>query len=124
MIHTPVSAITDFRKGVKRSISDYNPFKEDRYFNSWQHHLQTTARSHNVENVIDLAYVANTPDEQALLHEQKKFVYSVLEQTVLTPDGILIIRVHSNTGDATAVYSNLVDLYRKSTAAQLAASEF
>jgi hypothetical protein len=57
------------------------------------------------------------------LEEQKKFVYSVLEQTVLTPDGILIIRVHSNTGDASAVYADLVDRYGKSTAAQLAASE-
>jgi hypothetical protein len=31
---TAISAIMDFRKGVKRSISDYKPFKEDRYFNS------------------------------------------------------------------------------------------
>jgi hypothetical protein len=120
---TTVSAITDFRKGVKRSISDYKQFKEDRYFNSWQHHLQTTAQSHNVDNVINLSYVPSTPDEASLLEEQKKFVFSVLEQTVLTPDGILIIRVHSETGDASAVYSDLVDRYGKSTAAQLAASE-
>ena len=72
------SAITDFRKGVKRSISDYKAFKEDRYFNSWQRHLQTTARSHNVDNVINMAYVPSTPEETALLEEQKKFVYSVL----------------------------------------------
>jgi hypothetical protein len=97
-----VSAITDFRKGVKQSISDYKPFKEDRYFNSWQRHLQTTARSHNVDNVINLGYLPSTPEEIALLDEQKKFVHSVLEQTVLTPDGILIIRVHSDTGDASA----------------------
>ena len=51
-------------------------------------------------------------------------MYSVLEQTVLTPDGILIILiVHSDTGDASAVYSDLVDRYGKSMAAQLAASE-
>jgi hypothetical protein len=69
-------------------------------------------------------YVPANQDEQDLLDEQKKFVYSVLEQTVLTPDGILIIRVHSDTGDATAVYSDLVDRYGKSsTPAQLAASE-
>jgi hypothetical protein len=120
---TTVSAITNFQKGVKRSVSDYKPFKEDRYFNSWQRHLQTTARSHNVDNVINLAYVPSNPDEIALLEEQKKFVYSVLEQTVLTPDGILIIRVHSDTGDASAVYADLVDRYGKSTAAQLAANE-
>jgi hypothetical protein len=67
--------------------------------------------------------VPSTPDKVSLLEEQKKFVYSVLEQTVLTPDGILIIRVHSNTGDASAIYADLVDRYGKSMVAQLAASE-
>jgi hypothetical protein len=123
MPSTAVSAIVDFRKGVKRSISDYKPFKEDHYFNSWQRHLQTTARSHNVDNVINLSYVPVTQEEISLLKEQKKFVYSVLEQTVLTPDGILIIRVHSDTGDASAVYADLVDRYGRSTAAQLAGNE-
>ena len=47
------------------------------------------------------------------LDEQKKFVFSVLaEQTVLSPDGILIICVHSDTGDTSAVYADLVDGYR------------
>jgi hypothetical protein len=36
---TAISAIADFPKGVKRSISHYKAFKDDRYFNSWQHHL-------------------------------------------------------------------------------------
>ena len=81
------------------------------------------ARSHNVDNVINLTYKATTPDEIALLHEQQKFFFSVLEQTVLTPDGLLIIRKHSGTGDASAAYSDLVERYGKSTAAELAANE-
>ena len=72
---------------------------------------------------MDLLYVPSTPEECALLDEQKMFGYNVLEHTVLTPDGILIIRVHSDTDDALAVYVDLVDLYGKSTAAQFAASE-
>jgi hypothetical protein len=81
-----LSAISEFRKGVKRSVSDYKVFKEDRFFNSWQGHLKITARSHNVDNVINLTYTATTSDEIALLqHEQQKFFFSVLEQTVLTP---------------------------------------
>ena len=72
-----------------------------------------TARSHNVDYVVNLSYVPSTPDETALLDEQMKFVYSVLEQAVLTPDGILIIRIHSDAGDVSAVYSDLVDRYGK-----------
>ena len=120
---SPSSAIIDFRKGVRRSIADYKKFKEDRFFNSWNRHFQTTARSHNVDNVINLSYVATTADAISLLTEQKCFVFSVLEQTVLTSDGILLVRTHSDTGDATKVYSDLVDRYGKSTAAQLAATE-
>ena len=66
------SAITDFRKGVKRSISDYKAFKEDRYFNSWQRHLQTTARSHNVDNVINMAYVPSTLPRSQLFWRNKR----------------------------------------------------
>jgi hypothetical protein len=120
---TSISPILEFLKGVKRSVSDYKPFKEDWFFVSWQHHLKITARSHNVDNVIDLKHAPSAPGEIALLHEQQKFFFSVFEQIVLTPDGLLIIRKHSDTGDATAVCSNLVDRYGKSTAAELAANE-
>jgi hypothetical protein len=60
-----------------------------------------------------------------LLNSRSKSVsfFSVLEQKVLTSDGTVFIRVHSGTGDATAIYSNLVKRYSKSTAAQLSASE-
>jgi hypothetical protein len=74
-----LSAISEFRKGVKRSVSDYKAFKEDRFFISWQRHLQITARSLNVDNVINLACIATAPDEIALLAEQQKFFFSVLE---------------------------------------------
>ncbi len=122
-ISLPSSAIHDFRKSVKRSVSDYNIFKEDRLWHSWHRHLLTTARSHNVDQVLDLSYAPSDPDDIALLKEQQRFVFSVLEQKVLTSDGIVFIRVHSASGDATAVYSNLVERYSKSTAAQLSASE-
>ena len=126
-LHPPLatsnSAIYDFRKGVKRSLSDYNIFKEDRLWHSWNRHLMTTARSHNVDNVLNLSYIPSTADDIALLQEQKRFVFSVLEQKVQTSDGVVFIRMHSSSGDATAVYKDLVDRYSKSTAAQLSAAE-
>jgi hypothetical protein len=117
------SAISDFRKSVKRSVGDYNVFKEDRLWHSWHRHLLTTARSHNVDNVLNLSYKPSSQSEVALLNEQQRFVFSVLEQKVLTSDGMVFIRVHSASGNATAVYSDLVERYSKSTAAQLSASE-
>jgi hypothetical protein len=73
-----VSAISEFQKGVKRSVADHKPFKENLCFNSWPHHSQITACSHNVHNVINLIYAPPDADAVALLHEQKKFVFSML----------------------------------------------
>ena len=122
-ISLPSSAIHDFRKSVKRSVSDYQVFKEDRLWHSWHRHLLTTARSHNVDNVLNLSYSPSDPDDIALLKEQKRFVFSILEQKVQTSDGLVFLRIHSSSGDATAVYKDLVERYSKSTAAQLSASE-
>jgi hypothetical protein len=123
---TATSSTTEveaFRKGVRRNISDFKPFKEDRYWYSWQRHLLTTARSQNIEKVFDLSYTASTTSEIALLAEQQRYAFGVLEHTVATSDGLVFIRIHSSSGDATAVYSAMVDRYSKSTAALLAASE-
>jgi hypothetical protein len=108
---------------VSLPSSDYQVSKEDRLWHSWHQHLLTTAQSHNVDNVLNLSYSPTNPDDIALLQEQKRFVFSVLEQKVLTSDGTVFTRVHSTSGDATAVYKNLVEHYSKSTAAQLSASE-
>ena len=122
-ISLPSSAIHDFCKSVKRSVSDYQVFKEDRLWHSWHRHLLTTARSHNVDNVLNLSYSPSDPDDIALLKEQKRFVFSILEQKVQTSDGLVFLRIHSSSGDATAIYKDLVEHYSKSTAAQLSASE-
>jgi hypothetical protein len=122
-ISLPSSAIYDFRKNVKRSVSDYQVFKEDRLWHSWHRHLLMTARSHNVDNVLNLLYSPTDPDDLDLLQEQKRFVFSILEQKVQTSDGLVFLRAHSSYGDATAVCKDLVERYSKSTAAQLSASE-
>ena len=60
----------------------YHPFKEDRFWHSWHRHLLTTARSHNVDNVLNLTYSPVTLEDTALLAEQQHFVFSILEQKV------------------------------------------
>ena len=95
-VSLPSTAIHDFRKSVKRSISDYQVFKEDRLWHSWHRHLLTTARSHNVDNVLNLSYSPTDPDDIALLQEQKRFVFSILEQKVQTSDGTVFLHVHSS----------------------------
>ena len=64
----------------------------------------------------------SAPKEVVLLEKQKKCVYGVLEQAILTPGCILIISVNSDTGNTSAVYVDVVDRYGKSTAAQLVAA--
>jgi hypothetical protein len=68
---TITSAVNAFRKGVRHNISDFKPFKEDRYWYSWQRHLLTTACSQKIEKVFDLTFTATTPADIALLAEQQ-----------------------------------------------------
>jgi hypothetical protein len=58
----------------------------------------------DVGNVINLSCVLSASKEVALLEEQKKLVCSMLKQTVLTPEGVLIVQAHSDAGDATAAF--------------------
>jgi len=52
---TPVvdSEAVLFRKGIKRSVTDYNKFKDDSKWKQWNRHLKAMANSHSTSNVLD-----------------------------------------------------------------------
>jgi hypothetical protein len=71
-ISLSASAIYDFRKSIKCSVSDYQVFNKDCLWHSWHWHLLTTARSHNVDNLLNLSYSPTNPDDISLLQEQQQ----------------------------------------------------
>jgi hypothetical protein len=73
------------------NILDFKPFKEDRYWYSWQHHLLTTALSQNFKKVFDLLYTGTTPSEIALLAKQQRYAFGVLKHTGTTSEQNLLL---------------------------------
>jgi uncharacterized membrane protein YgcG len=115
----PTSLTSDFVKTVKKNVSDYLVFKEDRLWQKWHRHLISMTRIHGLEHVLNPSYAPNTSDEVDLLLQQKYFLFHIFELKVQTGDGQNFVRDHSSTGDATQVYLSLVARYNNSTVANL-----
>ncbi len=90
----------EFSKSIRRDVSQYVPFKEDKNWDKWQFDLNAKGRSHGISNVFDPNYVPNKPSECELFNAQQAFAFSVFVTHILTPNGPLIVRAHGSTRDA------------------------
>jgi hypothetical protein len=117
-------ALTNFRKGVKRDVSAYIDFKEDKFWESWKRDLFAKARSHHTQDVLDPTYDGGISDEEKELFAlQQEFMYSVFIQHVLTPEGKTIVKQHSDSGNAQKIFQQLLHKYEQSPEARLNAIE-
>ena len=112
-IRTPDDVIRDFQKGIKRDISHYHEFKEDKKWTAWNRQLHSIARTHGVENVLDPVYVPISPSDIALFTEHQKFMYSVFEQKLKTAKSMKYVRRHRDTFDSQALYIELLHTYEE-----------
>ena len=112
-IRTPDDVIHDFQKGIKRDISHYHEFKEDKKWTAWNRQLHSIARTHGVENVLDPVYVPISPSDIALFTEHQKFMYSVFEQKLKTAKSMKYVRRHRDTFDSQALYIELLHTYEE-----------
>jgi hypothetical protein len=108
-----------FRKGIKRSVTDYNKLKDDSKWKQWKRHLKAMANSHGTANVLDPDYHPVDLNEIELFTAQKDFMYSVLEQCLLTAKSKLQVQLHEDTMDAQKVYMGLLNVYEKDLTGEL-----
>ena len=95
-----------FRRGIKRDPASFPTLKDERYHDNWHRSFSIQAKAQDVANVLDASYAPTTTEDKELFGEQKKYLYAVLEKTVLTDYGKSIIRQHETSGDAQAVYKS------------------
>ena len=91
-VHQPSGLAHDFVKSIRRDVSQYVPFKEDKNWDRWQFDLIAKGRSHGISNVFNPDYVPQTPEEIELFRAQQAFAYSLFVTHVLTPTRRLIVR--------------------------------
>ena len=73
-----------FKRSVKRDSSQFNNFKEGKYWDTWRRNTLATARAQNVDEVLDPSYSPSTAEEQSLFNEKQKFMCSVFSTTLQT----------------------------------------
>jgi hypothetical protein len=84
-------------KSIKRDTNAYTIFKEDHQWENWHREFTVTARSQQMDNILDDEYtpIAKSLDE-AKFKQQQIYMYDVLNKMVKMIYGKEILRRHHN----------------------------
>src|SRR5688500_11419784 len=77
----------EFHHGIKRNAAQYILLKDDAAWDNWNRSTIAQVRAQDVKQVLDPSYAPSTADETNLFGEKKKYMYAVLENTLLTDKG-------------------------------------
>ena len=92
--------LASFKKGIKREASPYAILKDEHYFDKFQRDLLTTAKSHDVSEILDHTFTPGTsPEEKGLFEAKQVFMHKVFYETLLTGMGRTKVRKHLKTTD-------------------------
>jgi hypothetical protein len=127
-VASPVAAVpvaaspppSNFRSAIKINLNDYVKFKENSEWRSFNRHLRATAASHDTMDILDPAFTP--PPSDATVFEQKRFMYNVFSQCILTSKGKVCVRAHEKDLDAQQVYKDLLAIYADQLTMQLDAT--
>ena len=67
---TLTPAMKDFTRGIKRDPNCFHKFNNERNWSDFQNHTIATAKSQNMENVLDITYVPIDADATELFNAQ------------------------------------------------------
>jgi hypothetical protein len=78
----------EWSKSIKRDTNAYTIFEEDHQWENWHREFTVTARSQQMDNILDEGYApaAKSLDE-AKFKQQQIYMYDVLNKTVKTNQG-------------------------------------
>ena len=97
------TSVNDFKKGIKRDVSSYPKFTDDKFWDTWKMTVQAQARAHDLEEVLDEGYTPTAADDIILFEQKQNFMYAVFLQTVHTSTGRAIVKRHHSSGSAQKV---------------------
>ena len=106
--------LTYFKKGIKSDASAYPTFKNERYYNTFIHHLKATAKAQGLNSLMDPNFTPGSDEhEQQLFQEQHDFLYSVLISSLKTEFSEALVKDHE--GDAHLILELLHEHHTLST---------
>ena len=118
----PKDPTTSFKQSIKKDKTQYNLYKDEKFWDQWNQSFTITARSHDLAEILDPNYKPKTESDIRLFKAKQSFAYSVLHHTLLTDMGKTLVRQHLDTLDAQTVYKELCAYHANSTNAKVNAS--
>ena len=89
-----------FKKGIKRDASIYSTFKDGKQWDTWRRHLRATAMAQDKDDVLNADYNPATTEGIDLFRENKKFMHSVFERTLLADKGKALVCQYESEHDS------------------------
>ena len=102
--------------------NQYTTLCEDRQWDCWNCSTKAIAQTHHCEDVFNKAYLPSDSDQKDLFLEKQIFMYSMFEEKIQTNMGRYLVRKYECTYDAQSIYSELLKYAKKSTQANIEAS--
>ena len=90
--------LLNFKKSIKREVSQYTFLKDGKYFQALKRNLLVTASTHSCEEVLDAHYIpGHDADSQELFQQEQYFMCSVFNKVLQSDVGKVILRRHAPT---------------------------
>ena len=115
------SAVDSFKKGSKRSVTDYKILQKISQWTSWRQATVATGRDHGVAKIFDPTYIPDDDAAIALFDEQQKFMFSVFATTLKESSAASLYDTYAiegddNYGNAQLIWRDLIQLFSEGQA--------
>ena len=116
------SPLVEWKKGVKRDMTLYIELRQDKEWDRWNTRLRATARTQEVDRVLDPNFSPRDAEDRSLFEAQQNYMYAVFERTMLTDTGKTFVRKFESTANAQAIYKAMVEYSQESAQASIDSS--
>jgi hypothetical protein len=97
------SPSADFLKGIKRDVTQYQDFTDDKKWLLWKRHLKAMAPIHGLDHILE-EYKPVTASDVELFKQQQHFAFSIFSRCLKTSKSLKFLRDFEATHDAQALF--------------------
>ena len=88
----------------------YIELRQDKEWDRWNTRLRATARTQEVDRVLDPNFSPRDAEDRAMFEAQQNYMYAVFECSMLMDTGKTFVRKFESTANAQAIYKAMVVL--------------
>ena len=105
-----------WKKSVKPNASAFKQFREEVHWSKFKDSFETTLESQGLQELIDSTHV---PADAAADLLKKKWLFKIMQDTMLAPHAKAIVQKHLAQKDTRAIWKEVTDHYSGSMVSQI-----